>query len=188
MPERREMMLSALLASLLLLLAPGSEMLDRKNDEQPPVAEKDGTEPTVVELQTIQSLAKEHSSSAADDLAGIIYEEATAVGIDPLMVAAIVAKESSFRTTVVSRDDDRTVGCAPVMATASLSRISTVMSVSAATASINGVTPEWRKVLSPITATTGRHPASAAPLAMPMEAPMQTQDSPNEKGGRTPRV
>jgi len=50
------------------------------------------------------------------------------------------------------------------------------MSVPAATASIKAVTPECRKVLSPITATAGRKPASDAPFAMPTEAPMQTQD------------
>ena len=62
------------------------------------------------------------------------------------------------------------------------------MSVSAATASISGVTPECRKVLSPITAIAGRGPASEAPLAMPIEAPMQTQDSPALYGGNTPSV
>ena len=46
-----------------------------------------------------------------------------------------------------------------------------------ATASSSGVTPECRKVLSPMTATTGRKPASEAPFAMPIDAPMQTHDS-----------
>ena len=67
--------------------------------------------------------------------------------------------------------------CPPVMAAVSLSRMSSVMSVSACTASSSGVSPECRKVLSPITATAGRKPASAAPLAMPIEAPMHTHDS-----------
>ena len=51
------------------------------------------------------------------------------------------------------------------------------MSVFAATASISGVTPECRNVLSPMTATAGFRPASAAPFAMPTDAPMQTHDS-----------
>jgi hypothetical protein len=51
------------------------------------------------------------------------------------------------------------------------------MSASAATASISGAMPEWVKVLSPITATAGENPASAAPRAMPIEAPMHTHDS-----------
>jgi hypothetical protein len=37
--------------------------------------------------------------------------------------------------------------------------------------------PECRNVLSPMTATAGWRPASAAPRAMPTDAPMQTQDS-----------
>jgi len=103
MPETRHAILSALLTILLLLTAPSGALLERSEDDQRPGAEKCEAEPTAVELQAIQSLAQEHSSSAADDLAGIIHKEATAAGIDPLMVAAIVAKESSFRTTVVSR-------------------------------------------------------------------------------------
>ena len=71
----------------------------------------------------------------------------------------------------------RIVGWPPVIAVVSLSRMMSVMSVSAATASISGVTPEWRNVLSPMTAITGLRPASAAPLAMPTDAPMQTHVS-----------
>ncbi len=69
------------------------------------------------------------------------------------------------------------VGCAPVIPTVPLSRMSSVIGVFSATASMSGVTPEWRKVESPITPRAGRMPASAAPLAIPTEAPMQTQDS-----------
>ena len=35
--------------------------------------------------------------------------------------------------------------------------------------------PEWAKVESPMTATAGKTPASAPPLAMLTLAPMQTQ-------------
>ena len=51
------------------------------------------------------------------------------------------------------------------------------MFASTAAALRSGVSPEWPKVESPITATEGWTPASAAPLAMPMLAPMQTQVS-----------
>ena len=47
------------------------------------------------------------------------------------------------------------VGWPPVIATVLLSRMSSVIGVSAATASSSGVTPECRNVLSPMTATTG---------------------------------
>jgi len=80
------------------------------------------------------------------------------------------------------------VGWPPVIATVSLSRITTVMSVFAAAASSSGVMPECRNVLSPMTASTGRKPASAAPLAIPIDAPMQTHDSMAEYGGRAPSV
>lgn len=36
--------------------------------------------------------------------------------------------------------------------------------------------PEWEKVESPITATAGYRPASEAPLAMVMLAPISTQE------------
>ena len=62
------------------------------------------------------------------------------------------------------------------------------MSALAATASMSGVIPEWRNVLSPMAATAGRRPASLAPLAMPIEAPMQTQDSIAESGGSAASV
>ena len=62
------------------------------------------------------------------------------------------------------------------------------MSVLAATASISGVTPECRNVLSPMIATAGLRPASEAPFAMPIEAPMQTHDSTAEYGGSAPSV
>jgi soluble lytic murein transglycosylase-like protein len=59
------------------------------------------------ELQAIRSLARLHMSKAPDDrldaLADAIFQESSAAGVDPLMVAAIVAQESSFRSGVVSR-------------------------------------------------------------------------------------
>ena len=52
-----------------------------------------------------------------------------------------------------------------------------VVAVDAAKAGIPVMTP-----------TAGRRPASAAPLAMPTDAPMQTHDSTAEYGGRAPSV
>lgn len=52
--------------------------------------------------------------------------------------------------------------------------------------------PEWMKVESPMTATTGRLSSGSMarfmPRAVPMEAPMQTQVSIVSSGGITPRV
>jgi hypothetical protein len=60
-----------------------------------------------VERSTILALVSAHQRSVDEDwrrqLADVIYEESIAAGVDPLMVAAIVAKESSFRSRVVSR-------------------------------------------------------------------------------------
>jgi soluble lytic murein transglycosylase len=60
-----------------------------------------------VERSTILALVNAHQRSADEDwrrqLTDVIYEESIAAGVDPLMVAAIVAKESSFRSRVVSR-------------------------------------------------------------------------------------
>ena len=56
------------------------------------------------------------------------------------------------------------------------------------TASSRPVMPEWVNVLSPITATAGNTPASAAPLAIVMEAPMSRQDEMAPYGGSAPSV
>lgn len=60
-----------------------------------------------VERQAILGLVNEHRHLAGpawrQSLADVIYEESVAVGVDPLLIAAIVARESSFRTRVVSR-------------------------------------------------------------------------------------
>ena len=48
--------------------------------------------------------------------------------------------------------------------------------------------PEWVKVESPMIDTAGRWPASAAPLAMVIEAPMSTQVSMALNGASQPRV
>lgn len=59
------------------------------------------------ERQTIRLLVDQHRGLAEQAwrqrLADAIYEEAVAAHVDPLMVAAIVARESSFRSRVVSR-------------------------------------------------------------------------------------
>jgi soluble lytic murein transglycosylase len=103
MPETRHQIMFMLLAACLALTAPNQAPVSHSDVEVPVVADEREVEPTAAELQAIQSLAQEHKSAAADDLAGVIHQEATAAGVDPLMVAAIVAKESSFRTAVVSR-------------------------------------------------------------------------------------
>ena len=50
------------------------------------------------------------------------------------------------------------------------------------------VMPLWVNVESPMTATAGHWPASAAPLAMPIEAPRSTQEWMALNGGRKPSV
>ena len=64
----------------------------------------------------------------------------------------------------------------------------TVMSARSFTASSRPVMPEWVKVESPITATEGCWPASAAPLAMVIEAPMSTHVSMACSGASHPSV
>ena len=64
----------------------------------------------------------------------------------------------------------------------------TVMFACSFTASNSPVIPEWVKVESPITAIEGCCPASAAPLAMVIEAPMSTQVSMAWNGASHPSV
>jgi len=56
--------------------------------------------------RTIRALVDEHRTVAdprdADALADLVVAEARRAGIDPLMVAAVIARESSFRTHAVS--------------------------------------------------------------------------------------
>lgn len=78
--------------------------------------------------------------------------------------------------------------CPPVIAVVALSRIITVRGVLSLTASSSPVMPEWVKVESPITDTAGRKPASAAPLAIVIEAPISTQVFMALNGSSAPRV
>ncbi len=59
-----------------------------------------------VEREMILDLVRRHRPGTRDDwqqaLADAVFTSSRQAGIDPLMVAAIVAKESSFRTKVVS--------------------------------------------------------------------------------------
>lgn len=59
-----------------------------------------------VDRQAIRTLIDEHRGDTDAPwrvhVSDAIYDEAMAVGIDPLLVAAIVARESSFRNRVVS--------------------------------------------------------------------------------------
>jgi len=59
-----------------------------------------------VDRQAIRTLIDEHRGDTDAQwrvqVSDAIYDEAMAVGIDPLLVAAIVARESSFRNRVVS--------------------------------------------------------------------------------------
>ena len=60
-----------------------------------------------IERETILSLVREHRRTASatwrQRLADAIYDESVAARVDPLMVAAIVARESSFKSRIVSR-------------------------------------------------------------------------------------
>ena len=76
----------------------------------------------------------------------------------------------------------------PVIAVVRLSLMMTVMAEPSLTASSRPVMPECVKVESPITAMAGCTPASAAPLAIVMEAPMSTQLSMARNGGSAPSV
>ena len=78
--------------------------------------------------------------------------------------------------------------CPPVIAVVRLSDRMTVMAALSLTASRRLVMPECVKVESPMTAMAGCTPASAAPFAMVMEAPMSTQESMARNGGSAPRV
>ena len=69
-----------------------------------------------------------------------------------------------------------------------LSEMTTVMFVPSFTASSSPVIPEWVKVESPMTARAGCCPASAAPLAIVIEAPMSTQVSMAWNGESHPSV
>lgn len=57
--------------------------------------------------ETILSMVREHRRQANEDwlntLADAIYRESVEAAVDPLLVASIVAKESSFRTRAVSQ-------------------------------------------------------------------------------------
>ena len=55
-------------------------------------------------------------------------------------------------------------------------------------ASSKPVIPEWVNVESPMIAIEGRRPASAAPLAIVIEAPISTQEARALNGGKAPRV
>jgi soluble lytic murein transglycosylase len=93
-----------LLAFALLVVA-GSHGL------RPRVEVECSVEPVVfsfeqVDRQAIRMLIDEHRGDTDHQwraqVSDAIYDEAMAVGIDPLLVAAIVARESSFRDRVVS--------------------------------------------------------------------------------------
>ena len=56
------------------------------------------------------------------------------------------------------------------------------------TQSSSPVMPEWVKVESPMTATAGCRPASEAPFAMVMEAPLSTQELMALNGALAPSV
>jgi soluble lytic murein transglycosylase-like protein len=58
------------------------------------------------ERGAIAALIREHrrtlAASEVEAMTGVIYDEACRAGIDPLLVASIVAQESSFREAVIS--------------------------------------------------------------------------------------
>ena len=78
--------------------------------------------------------------------------------------------------------------CPPVIPVVRLSEMITVMFDLSFTASSNPVIPEWVNVESPITAIDGNNPASAAPFAIVIEAPISTQLDRALNGGSAPSV
>ena len=76
----------------------------------------------------------------------------------------------------------------PVMPVVRLSLMMTVMLAFSLMASSSPVMPLWVKVESPMIATAGHCPASAAPFAIVMLAPMSTHEWMAWNGGRNPRV
>lgn len=78
--------------------------------------------------------------------------------------------------------------CPPVIAVVRLSEITTTMFALSFTASNRPVIPEWVKVESPMIAIAGNCPASAAPFAMVIEAPISTQLFKARNGGNAPKV
>ena len=78
--------------------------------------------------------------------------------------------------------------CPPVIPVVRLSEIITVIFDLSLTASSSPVIPECVNVESPMTAIEGNNPASAAPLAIVMDAPISTQLDSALNGGSAPRV
>ena len=74
------------------------------------------------------------------------------------------------------------------MPVVSLSDMMMVTGVFSETQSSKPVIPEWVNVESPINATACFMPASAAPFAMVMEAPMSTHELIEFKGGKADKV
>ena len=89
---------------------------------------------------------------------------------------------------IASRCPNAEDSCPPVMEIDSLSEMMIVIVDFSFTASSNPVIPECVKVESPITDTAGNNPASAAPLAIVIEAPMSTQELIAWNGGKAPKV
>jgi len=70
-----------------------------------PLAARPAT-PGIAEREAILDLVRSHRRTASEawrrQLADAIFSESVAAEIDPLMIAAIVAKESSFKSRIVS--------------------------------------------------------------------------------------
>ncbi len=73
------------------------------------IAEASASEPETIERplerEMILAIVREYrrsTSAQLETLADAIYEESVRAAVDPLLVASIVAKESSFRDSVVS--------------------------------------------------------------------------------------
>lgn len=110
--RNRQIILNSIIVAILALII-GLQPGDRHDVSDGPAAtgETPGAQPerdvSEVERATILSLVRAHRRTAAEDwrqsLADTVYRESVAAGIDPLMVAAIVARESSFSTRAISR-------------------------------------------------------------------------------------
>lgn len=98
-------------ATVVLVGLLGSHSVSPGEDTADLRARRAGLEPlsnNVVfdDRETILSVVRQHRRQANEDwlhmLADAIYQESIEAAVDPLLVASIVAKESSFRTRAVS--------------------------------------------------------------------------------------
>lgn len=105
---------AALVAALVVGIfgAPAASMLSvwlgpEAALDEPSLAEAPAGRTAITDRDTILRVVRQHRRSASDAwcarLADAVYEESLRAEIDPLLVAAIVARESSFQSRAVSQ-------------------------------------------------------------------------------------